>query len=245
VSIRRQTLVAGTVLGAALLAWIVTAARMRGMDAGPGTDLGAFGWYLGIWTTMMAAMMLPSAAPAVLLVSRVRTATATAAFAAGYLLAWTTYGLLAYGAFRAIRHAAPSFLAWDAQGPWVAGGALVAAGLYTVTPLKSGCLRRCRSPLAQIFGLRRSPLAHGLTHGATCVGCCAGLMAALFALGVMSLTWMGVVAVAVLVEKLAPRGELLARALAVALVALGLWVASAPGSVPGLTQPAPMQTQMP
>jgi cytochrome c biogenesis protein CcdA len=77
----------------------------------------------------------------------------------------------------------------------------------------------------------------GVEHGAFCVGCCWGLMIALFALGVMSLFWMAVVAAVILVEKLAPRGESIARVFGVALAALGFWVASAPASVPGLVQP--------
>ena len=231
------------VLGAALVAWIVTVQRMRGMDAGPGTDLGALGWYLGIWVTMMAAMMLPSEAPTVLIFGRTRGGQ-TGEFVAGYLVAWTP---LRAGRVRRVPRrprGGPSFLAWDEHGPWVAGGALAAAGLYQLTPLKTACLRHCRSPLH--FLLRGRPgrlgaLWMGIEHGGVCVGCCIGLMLALFALGVMSLFWMGVVAVAILVEKTAPRGDAIARGLVVAMVGLGIWVAAAPGSVPGLTQPGQMQ----
>ena len=133
----RPALVA-SLLAAALVAWIVTVQRMRGMDAGPGTDLGALGWYIGIWMTMMAAMMLPSTAPSVVMFSRVRDGAHTWVFVLGYLLAWAGYGLAAYAVYRGIRASAPSFLAWDDRGPWVAGGALIAAGLYQLTPLKSG-----------------------------------------------------------------------------------------------------------
>jgi predicted metal-binding membrane protein len=246
----RATLVAA-VLVVALVAWIATVQRMRGMDAGPGTELGAFGWYLGTWVTMMAAMMLPSEVPAVAIFARIRSAAQTAGFVAGYLVAWTLYGLLAYAAFRGIRALDPGFLAWDEGGPWVAGGALAAAGVYQLTPLKTACLRHCRSPLH--FLLRGRPgwsgaLRMGLEHGAVCIGCCAGLMLALFALGVMSLVWMGIAALAVLAEKALPGGGHLARALAVALLALGVWIAVSPGTVPGLTQPGemhmPMTTQM-
>ena len=83
----------------------------------------------------------------------------------------------------------------------------------------------------------------GIEHGGYCVGCCTGLMLALFALGVMSLFWMAVVAAAILVEKALPGGEAFARLLAVALVALGIWVAVSPASVPGLKQPTQMQMQ--
>ncbi len=245
--IRRTTLVAA-VLVAALIAWIATVQRMRGMDAGPGTDLGAFGWYVGTWVTMMAAMMLPSEAPAVAIFARIRSAAQTGGFVAGYLLAWTIYGLAAYAAYRGIRALDPSFLAWDEHGPWVAGGALVAAGLYQLTPLKTACLRHCRSPLHFLLRGRpgwRGALRMGVEHGAVCIGCCAGLMLALFALGVMSLVWMGVVALAILAEKAFPGGGRLARVLVVVLVALGIWVAASPGSVPGLTQPGGMRMPMP
>jgi predicted metal-binding membrane protein len=120
------------------------------------------------------------------------------------------------------------------------------SGLYQLTPLKSACLRHCRSPLHVLLRWRPGRLGAlwmGIEHGAICVGCCIGLMLALFALGVMSLVWMGVVAVAILIEKALPGGEAFARLLAVVLIALGIWVAASPGSVPGLTQPSDMQMQ--
>jgi predicted metal-binding membrane protein len=240
-TLRARAMIVASLLGAALVAWIVTVQRMRGMDAGPGTDLGSLGWYLGIWVTMMAAMMLPSAAPAVLMFARARERAQTWAFVVGYLLAWAGYGLAAYAIYRAIRAEAPSFLAWDQHGPWVAGGALALAGLYQLTPLKSACLRHCRSPLHFLLHGRPGSLGAlwmGIEHGSICIGCCLGLMLALFALGVMSLFWMAVVAVAILIEKALPGGETFARLLAVVLVALGIWVAASPGSVPGLTQPS-------
>jgi predicted metal-binding membrane protein len=185
--------------------------------------------------------------PAVLAFARVRGDARTWMFVLGYLLAWTGYGLAAYAVYRGIRASAPSFLAWDDRGPWVAGGALVAAGLYEVTALKAACLHHCRSPLH--FMLRSRPGAlgavrTGIGHGAYCVGCCAGLMVALFAVGVMSLFWMAVAAAAILVEKTLPGGAAFARLLALALVVLGIWVAVSPASVPGLRQPAPMQMRM-
>jgi predicted metal-binding membrane protein len=248
-TLRSRATLGASLFGVALVAWIVTVQRMRGMDGGPGTDLGTLGWYLGIWVTMMAAMMLPSAAPTVLMFARTRGDVQTWAFVIGYLLAWTGYGLAAYAVYRGIRAEAPALLAWNKQGPWVAGGALVLAGLYQLTPLKSACLRHCRSPLHFLLRGRSGSLGAlrmGIEHGGICVGCCIGLMLALFALGVMSLVWMGVVAAMILIEKALPGGEALARMLAVVLIALGLWVATSPGSVPGLTQPGgrPMQGGM-
>ncbi len=244
-------LVSTLLFAGALVAWIVTVARMRGMDGGPGTDLGGLGWYLGIWVTMMAAMMLPSVAPMVLFFARVsrdrsqrRAAelVPTWIFVGGYLAAWTAYGAVAYGLFRAIEAVGASFLAWDRAGPYVAGGAIVAAGVYQVTPLKRICLRHCRSPMHFLLGGhwrdgRLGAVRMGAVHGAYCVGCCWGLMVILFALGVMSLTWMVAVAAVIFAEKVLPFGERLSASFTLCFVAVGIWVAAAPGSVPGLTQP--------
>jgi predicted metal-binding membrane protein len=248
----RPTGVSGTViltalLGATLIAWAVALEQMRGMDTGPGTDLGSFAWFAGIWLTMTIAMMLPSAAPTTLMFSRLGRASRTPLFVAGYLLAWTAFGIGAYLLSRLARVGAPSFVAWDQRGPWVAGGALAAAGVYQLTPLKTACLRHCRSPLhflIQRGGGRLGAVRAGAGHGGYCIGCCAGLMLALFALGIMSVFWMAVAAVAILVEKLAPRGETFARVLAVTLVVLGAWVALSPRSVPGLHRPDRMPVPM-
>jgi predicted metal-binding membrane protein len=217
----------------AVAAWAVTVDRMRGMDAGPGTDLGALGWYLGIWVTMTVAMMLPSAVPAARHVARLARGVPTLFFTAGYLAVWTCYGLLAYGVFRLVTSFDFGWLAWDRGGPYAAGGVVVAAGLYELTPLKRLNLRRCRSPRHP-----GSALGSGLAHGLDCVGCSGALMAVLFVLGVMSLSWMTVVAVAIFAEKVLPHGPRLAPLFAVALVALGFWVAVSPASVPGLTEPS-------
>ena len=243
-------LLAAGLVGAALVTWAVTAARMRGMDAGPGTDLGGLGWFIGVWVTMMAAMMLPSALPMVLVVRGASAArggppgpdAAACTFVAGYLAVWTAYGLLAYGAFRVLVAVHPGFLAWDRQGPVVAGAAVAAAGLYGLTPLKRACLRHCRTPLGFVMHRWRDgaagAFAMGVEHGGWCLGCCAGLMLVLFAVGVMSLAWMAVVAGIVFAEKvlpLAPRAT--TAVVALCLAGLGLWIAAAPRTVPGLTQP--------
>jgi predicted metal-binding membrane protein len=241
---------AALLLTAALVAWIITVDRMRGMDAGPGTDLGGLGWYIGIWVTMMAAMMLPSAAPMVLFYARIAQEKAkrgqafapTWVFVSGYLVAWTAYGLVAYGIYRAIRSVEDGAFAWDGAGPYVAGAALAVAGLYELTPLKNVCLRHCRSPLHFVMhGFRPGwfgAFRMGAEHGAYCVGCCWGLMLALFAVGVMSLLWMAVVAGVIVAQKMLPLPQVyLTRGLAAVFVAAGIWVAAAPASVPGLVQP--------
>lgn len=227
--------------GAALVAWASTVERMRGMDEGPGTDLGGLGWYLGIWVTMTAAMMLPSVAPAA---RRISQGLPTILFTAGYLSAWTAFGLAAYGLFRLTTSFDTSGLAWHRAGPYVAGGAIVAAGVYELTPVKKVLLRHCRS--AREYD-ERNAFAGGLLNGLSCVGCCLGLMAALFALGVMSLLWMAVVAVVIFAEKVLPYGFRTSRVVALALIALGMWVAVSPSSAPGLTEPdraPPMQMGM-
>jgi predicted metal-binding membrane protein len=216
----------------AVVAWAVTVDRMRGMDAGPGTDLGGLGWYLGIWVTMTAAMMLPSAAPTARHVARLAYRVPTLLFTGGYLAVWTGYGLLAYGVFRLVTSFDIGWLAWNRGGPYAAGVVIVAAGLYELTPLKRLSLRRCRSARHPV-----SALGSGLAHGVDCVGCSGALMAVLFVLGAMSLFWMAVVAVAIFAEKVLPHGTRLAPVFAVALIALGIWVAVSPGSVPRLTEP--------
>src|SRR3954463_12740580 len=117
---RTSATVVALLLVGALIAWIVTVERMRGMDTGPGTDLGALGWFLGVWTTMMAAMMLPSALPAIVLFTRgARGGAPALVFPAAYLLVWAAYGLAAYGVYRLLAAVAPGFLAWDDAGPYV------------------------------------------------------------------------------------------------------------------------------
>ena len=118
-----------TLIAAATAAWAVTVDRMRGMDAGPGTDLGGLGWYVGIWITMTAAMMLPTIAPAAQRVARGAHRFPTLLFAAAYLAVWTGYGLVAYGVFRLAASSNTGWLAWDSGGPYAAGAVVVAAGL--------------------------------------------------------------------------------------------------------------------
>ena len=218
------------VAGAAA-AWAVSVERMRGMDAGPGTDLGGLWWYVGVWVTMTAAMMLPSTVPAARHVARRARRVPTLLFAAGYLAVWTGYGLLAYGVFRLVTSFDTGWLAWDRGGPYAAGVVIVAAGLYELTPLKRVSLRRCRNaPQGNAF-------RGGVAHGFDCVGSSGALMAVLLVLGAMSLFWMAVVAVVIFVEKVLPRGPRFVPVLAVGVVALGVWVAVSPASVPGLTEP--------
>jgi predicted metal-binding membrane protein len=247
---------AAALLAIALVAWVVSAFRMSGMDDGPGTDLGSLGWFVAIWVPMMAAMMFPSLEPTVLLCARIadlrrregRAGFApTATFVGGYLAVWTVFGLLAFGAYELVAAFDPTFLAWGRAGPYLAGGAILAAGLYEMTPLKRYFLDHCRNPFqALFFDWRSGPLGGsrmGVRHAGHCVGCCAGLMIVLFALGIMSLVWMAAVAAVIFFEKVFMRGSRLRWLVAVGLIAVGVWVAVSPGSVPALVQPgaaAPM-----
>jgi predicted metal-binding membrane protein len=214
------------------------------MDAGPGTDIGALGWFLGVWVVMMAAMMFPSLAPTVALyakMTRRRGLDHALLFAGGYLLVWGGAGLGAYGLFRIGRDAFGGDLAWHAGGRWFAAVVLALAALYEVTPLKDVCLGKCRSPIGFLLGSwrdgRLGALEMGSRHGAWCLGCCWALMAALFALGVMSLTWMAFIAALIALEKTAPWGRAVTWGTTAVLLALALTVVVAPNDVPGLVVP--------
>jgi predicted metal-binding membrane protein len=226
------------------LAWWSTVDRMAGMDAGPGTDLGALGWFLGVWVVMMAAMMLPALTPTVALYSRMsrqRGLSRPLLFTGGYLLVWAASGLIAYGLFRLGRAVFGSDLAWHSGGRWFAAGVLTAAAVYEVTPLKNVCLRHCRSPLGFLLGTwregRLGALEMGSRAGGWCLGCCWAVMAALFALGVMSLTWMAVVASLIALGKISPWRRVATWGTAAILLALAIGLLAQPGSVPGLVVP--------
>jgi predicted metal-binding membrane protein len=247
---RIQIALVGLLLVLAGAAWAVTSDRMSGMDAGPGTDLGGLGWFIVVWVTMMAAMMLPSIAPMVVAHARLQEARrergrasargTSALFVAGYLVAWTAAGLLGYAIFDGLRSLDLGLLGWDDAGRYVAGGVIVGAGLYQLSTPKDACLRHCRSPamlLRHWHPGRLGALRMGIEHGGVCIGCCWTLMAALFALGVMSIAWMAFVAALIAAERLLPWKAPAVRAVAAVLVVLGLAVAFAPEQVPGLTIP--------
>ncbi|SDC45205.1 Predicted metal-binding membrane protein [Geodermatophilus telluris] len=224
--------------------WWWTVRRMEGMDGGPWTALGTLGWFLSVWVVMTAAMMFPSVAPTVALYSRMtrrRSPLSPPLFVAGYLLAWTAAGLLAFALLTIVTRAAGDVLAWDRAGRWVAGATLLVAAVYELTPLKDVCLGRCRSPLGYLLGSWREgrwgALRMGAGHGAWCVGCCWALMAALFALGVMSVVWMAVVAALIAVEKTLPWRRVATWGTTAVLLTLGLLVLTAPQAVPALTVP--------
>lgn len=233
------------------LAWWSTVDRMAGMDAGPGTDLGTLGWFLGVWVVMMAAMMFPALAPTTALYARMtrqRGWSRPLLFTVAYLLVWGAAGLAAYVLFRLGRSVLGGELAWRGGGRWFAGVVLAVAAIYELTPLKDVCLGKCRSPLGFLLGAwrdgNRGALEMGSKHAAWCLGCCWALMAGLFALGVMSITWMAFIAALITLEKTIPWRRPATWGTAGVLIALAITVVAIPNDVPGLVVPSGAQHAM-
>jgi predicted metal-binding membrane protein len=235
-------------------AWWWTAQQMRGMDDGPWTALGTLGWFLSIWIVMMAAMMFPSVAPTIALYSRMsgKSRLLPVLFTGGYLVTWAGAGVIAFLVGVAAAHAGGGELSWGHAGRPIAGSVLILAAGYELTPLKNVCLGKCRSPLGTLLGSWRDgwsgALRMGAKNGAWCVGCCWALMASLFALGVMSVTWMAIVAGLIAVEKMLPWRRTATYGTALVLLTLGVLVLVAPDALPGLTvpghDPMPVMTPM-
>ncbi len=192
-----------------------------------------------MWDVMMIGMMLPSAAPLILLVAGIyrrrggRGARGlTATFTLGYLLAWTMFSAVAAGLQVGLHRAALMSPAMVSQSAWLGGGILVAAGVYQWLPVKNACLSHCRSPLhflgAEWREGARGALIMGARHGSFCVGCCWALMALLFAVGVMNLAWVAALTIFVLVEKATRAGQAVGRAAGAGLVIWGAWVLAHP-----------------
>jgi predicted metal-binding membrane protein len=203
----RDTWLTGAALaGVAIVAWVVL---LRSGEAAMGAPA-----FLGAWLVMMAAMMLPSAAPLVLIYRRGASATATAALTAGYLALWAAVGIAAYAADSSL------------EGSRVAAFVLVGAGLYELTPLKARFLRQCRDPAGFLMARWRGGPAGafrlGLDHGLFCLGCCWALMAVLVVSAAMGLAWAAVIALAVFAEKVLPGDRIWRLAIASALLALGV-----------------------
>ena len=206
-----RTAALAATLGLAGASWIVALRRMNGMDMGVATELGSFAYFVALWATMMAAMMLPGAAPAVLRRARASDRVrAVPLFVGSYLAVWTLVGVAVYGLYRP-------------HGTFAAGAVAIVAGVYEFTPLKQHFRRRCRENVRS-----------GFEFGLHCVGSSIGLMLMLVALGVMSVTWMSVIALLVLAQKLLPPRTAIDVPLALAIVGLGIVIVLAPSSVPGL-----------
>jgi predicted metal-binding membrane protein len=207
-------IVLAATLGLAGACWVIAVWLMDGMDMGVATRPGSFGFFATAWVTMMAAMMLPGAAPAVARHARARgRVLAAPLFAGSYLAVWAVAGILAYALDRP-------------HGSLAAGAVVIAAGAYELTPVKRRFRQSCREDAGS-----------GLGFGLSCVGSCIGLMAMLVALGVMNLFWMALIAVLTCTQKLLPAKAAFDVPLALAIVWLGLLIAFAPSQVPGLTPP--------
>jgi len=230
----RTAVIVGLVVVIALSwAWLFLGAGMGDMTMPPmqmamAWTPGYFALIFSMWAIMMAAMMLPSAAPAILLVdalSRQRPdgAMGSALFTLGYLIIWFGFSLLA--AILQWRLDSSGLLRGDmaSSSHLLAAALLVAAGVYQLTPFKLACLEHCRSPAAFLaHHWRHGPLRAGLHHGVYCLGCCWALMGLLFVGGVMNLLWIAALAALVLLEKLLPLGGRMARITGVALIVWGI-----------------------
>jgi len=233
------------VVGVSLAAWVSMLILMAGMDEGPGTPLHDLPVYLVGWVIMLTAMMLPSelnyiGAFGILLRGRAlgsgERRQRMFAFIGGYGLAWIVYGLIAYLLDSAVRAASFDWTSWSRGGPYLAGSVLVLAGLYQLSTLKHSCLTGCRSPLSFFSRYWREgnegAVRMGFRHGLVCVGCCWALMAVMFAVGIMSFSWMALLTVFMFAEKMVPRGQKLAAPIAAFLIAMGFWVALSPNTAP-------------
>jgi len=240
-ALRRERLaVALSLAGVVALAWLYLWRHAAAMHAGmampamPSLQIVALGVTFLMWTVMMAGMMLPGAAPTVLLYGAMARKHAergsglpgTWILVAGYLLVWTAFSLVATLLQAALEHAAllTPMMASDSQ--LLNGVMIIAAGLYQLTPLKNICLSKCRDPV-QFFMMHWRPgkagaLRMGMSHGAYCLGCCWMLMLLLFTVGVMNLAWVALIAAFVLLEKLLPAGPVASRFAGVALIVVGV-----------------------
>jgi predicted metal-binding membrane protein len=210
----RPAALAATLGLATAASWVIAVRQMNGMDMGVATPLGSFAFFIALWVPMMAAMMLPGAAPAVLRSGRASgRARAVPLFIASYLAIWTLMGVAVYALYRP-------------HGSVAAGVVVIAAGVYEFTPVKRHFRRRCRESVRS-----------GFEFGLYCVGSNIGLMLMLVAVGVMSIAWMSVIAVLAVAQKLLPAKTALDVPLALAIVGFGILIVVAPSSVPGLTPP--------
>jgi predicted metal-binding membrane protein len=200
-------------VGLAAASWVVAVRQMNGhmngTNIGVATQLGSFAFFMALWVSMMAAMMLPGAAPAVLRRAYAGGVRAVPLFLGSYLAVWALVGVAVYAVYRP-------------HGSVIAGAVVIAAGIYELTPLKQRFRRRCQESVRS-----------GFEYGLCCVGSSLGLMLTLVALSVMSLMWMSVIAALVLAQKLLPAKAAIDLPLALAIVGLGILIVIAPSSVPG------------
>ena len=225
----------------ALLIWQATMADggMMGLTMGMGAPL-----FLAIWVAMMVAMMFPTAAPMILMFTRVHAGKGrngqsfvpTWVFVAAYLVIWTLFGVLAYALATGVQALADQSMWLMENAARIGGGVLVLAGLYQLSPLKNACLSKCRSPLAFILTSWRSgyqgAFRMGLEHGVYCLGCCWLLFVILFPLGVMNVAAMALITILIFAEKSLPMGRRMGQVAALILIAYGALVVVVPDVLP-------------
>jgi len=197
--------------------------------------------FVGAWVAMMGAMMFPAILPVINIYRRAAglgRAAPTPLFIAGYLFVWSAMAVPAYFVWRATQDSVSRATPGAAR---FAGAVFLVAAIYQVSPLKSVCLRHCRSPMSFFLRQRRNlrrptgAVTAGATHGLLCLGCCWALMAVLVALGTMQLAWMVILAAVIFIEKVTPIGERFARLAAAAFVALGIILVIHPAALSRLT----------
>lgn len=250
---KQEKIIVAALVVLSTVAWIITIHHSQGMGSHTSMEmqmpmdmehrpliLEAF-LFLVMWIVMMIAMMFPAALPMVLIFSTVHGKRKarnqgfipTWVFVAGYLLVWAFFGALAYLGDTAIEHLGMDLPELREYKPLIGGGVLIVAGLYQMTPLKNVCLTHCRSPLHFIMHRWREgylgSLIMGIDHGSYCLGCCWGLMLVLFTVGVMNITWMGILTLVIFIEKTSKHGVTISRFVGGLLILLGFSMAFEPG----------------
>jgi len=245
--VRERNLILAALLVWAAAAWGVliwqAATTDQAMAMTPTMGMGA-PLFLAIWVAMMVAIMFPTAAPMVLTFARVQAGkrrteqpfVPTWVFVGAYLLVWSALGIVAYGGAAVAERLADRSLWLMDHAARIGGGVLIAAGLYQLTPLKTICLAKCRSPLAFIMTAwrdgRGGAFRMGLAHGLYCAGCCWLLFGILFPLGMLNVAVMALITALIFAEKSLPVGRPLSRVAGAALVAYGLLVLVMPDALP-------------
>lgn len=253
---RERLAILSVLLALAALAWVfvirqaasVSAPAMGGgMSAPAGLTMGmGVALFLAVWVAMMVAMMFPSAAPMVLMFNAIaagkkqrrQTYTPTWIFVAGYLLVWTLAGVVAYLAALGLDALASHSTALMRNAPRIGGAALLAAGVYQLSPLKRVCLAKCRTPTQFLMTSWRSgnfgALRMGVEHGAYCLGCCWLLFVILFPLGMMNIAALAALTALIFAEKTLPIGRFAATLAGIGLIVYGALVVASPTLLPGV-----------
>ena len=240
---REYFLILCALVGLSILAWIVAVQHMGGMGyalvTGSMTMSMPFSvthmlLYIALWGVMMVAMMFPAIVPVAGIfatMARQRReqqlpSTPVWVFVAGYAVLWTLTGSVGYAADLTMQTLPARFPMLKTYNMLISGALLIGAGLYQLTPLKDRCLAHCRSPFAFLMAHWRDgyggAFQMGLAHGLYCLACCWSLMMVMFIMGTMNLVWMGILSIAILLEKSLPAGTTFGRGVGTALIVLGV-----------------------